>query len=597
MPLPTFPARSDRWRETTLASLLLVGWLALGGRLIQLHLTSGGELERVALRQRSFEESIPARPGDIVDRHGHVFATSITQRSVYVVPCQVQKGWEFARQLADALHLDPDRLFENIASHPKHQFLWVKRRISAAEARRVRDLQLPRETWGFREEFRRCYPQGKLAAHVIGLRDIDGVGRGGVEEQFNHRIRGKDGRRSLIRDAVGRVIEVRDRSGRPVQPGQTIRLTLDAVVQLYAERALDDVVARWHPKSTCAVVVDPKTGDVLAMASRPAFDPNEPDRIPPDAWKNRAISDIYEPGSTFKPFVVAWAIECGCLQPDEVFNCEYGAFRMGRRVLHDHHPYGDLNVTDILVKSSNIGMAKIGLRLTNDRLYQAAAAFGFGGPTGIELPGELGGMLRPLKTWNSYSTGSIPMGQEIAVTPLQTIAGYMALANGGKLISPHLLLHDSTDETLARSVVVSQPVKPSIAHWMCETPLAEVVRRGTGKKAQLPGYQVFGKSGTAQKPDPATGLYSRKLHVSSFVCGAPADDPQVLVIVSLDEPSTSGEHYGGTLAAPAAAEILKRTLEHLRIPPDKTPQVTERSPEVQATRSTNIGEGTPNRSR
>jgi cell division protein FtsI/penicillin-binding protein 2 len=223
-----------------------------------------------------------------------------------------------------------------------------------------------------------------------------------------------------------------------------------------------------------------------------------------------------------------------------------------------------LNVDDILVKSSNIGMAKIGIRLTNPRLYEAAITFGFGGPTGIELPGELAGLVRPLKKWNSYSTGSVPMGQEIAATPLQIIAGYQALSSDGRMISPHVVLRKSGAGL--RSLIVSPTIDPAIADWVRVKALTAVVRRGTGKRADLRGYEVFGKSGTAQKPDPETGAYSNRLHVSSFICGAPADRPRVLVLVSVDEPSVGEEHYGGSVAAPAAAEILKRALMQLQVP-------------------------------
>ena len=578
-------------RPRVVALMLCLVWTVLAARLVQLHLWSGAAFENLAARQRSFREEVPARPGDIVDREGRVFATSVSVRSVFLVPQRITKGWETARKLAEALQLDSDLLFEKIASHPDQQFLWVKRRISDEEVERVRALNLPATTWGFREEFRRYYPQGELAAHVIGMRDIDGNGQGGIEQSCQKSLRGKDGYRELIRDARGRVLEIREEQARPPQHGQTVTLTLDATIQVFAELALDDVLRQWKPQACCALVLDPKTGEVLAMASRPTFNPNSPERIPPEAWKNRTIADIYEPGSTFKPFVVAWALQHKLIQQDEIFHCENGEYRMGRRVLHDHHPYGKLNVTDILVKSSNIGMAKIGERMTNPRLYESAVVFGFGGPTGIELPGELSGILRPLKKWNAYSTGSIPMGQEISTTPLQILAGYGALANGGKLLAPHLLRQKSrvpAGTTLSVStgsmgnsslfkattgvndsghVIVSQAVDPAIAEWVRTQALTAVVTRGTGKKAFLKGYQVFGKSGTAQKLDVTTGQYSNQLHLSSFVCGAPAHDPRVLVLVAVDEPSVGKDHFGGSVAAPAAGEILRKTLHQLRIPP------------------------------
>jgi cell division protein FtsI/penicillin-binding protein 2 len=274
---------------------------------------------------------------------------------------------------------------------------------------------------------------------------------------------------------------------------------------------------------------------------------------------------MFEPGSTFKPFIVGAAVDHGLIKRNETFDCEFGAYRMGRRILHDHHPYGSLSVTDILVKSSNIGMAKIGERLENPGLFEAASIFGFGRRTGIELPGELNGQLHPLSSWTSYSTGSIPMGQEIAATPLQVAAAHAALANRGRYCSPHLLLQ--VDDGSKPLVVTRDVLSPDTARWLIEGPMVEVITRGTGQRAKLKGYSVFGKTGTAQKLDPRGG-YSHSSHIGSFVCGAPADDPRALVLVSVDEPTRGPSNYGGIVAAPAAADILRTTLEHLGIEPD-----------------------------
>lgn len=565
-----------------LVSLVGLFWLILAGRLVHLQWWSRAELARHANRQRSYVETIRARPGEILDRNGRLLATSVTLRSLYVVPSQIEDAWPVVTALGDALHLNPDRLFEEIAAHRRKEFLWIKRRISNEEAERVRKLQLPDEIWGFRDEFARRYPQGALAAHVLGLRDIDGIGRGGVEQSLDAVLRGKSGKRVLTRDARGRIIEVRDDASNPPERGRTVVLTIDSVIQLYAERELDALMDRWKPRGATAIVLDPQTAEILAMASRPAFNPNNPANVPDAAWKNRAIAAIYEPGSTFKPFVVAAAVDRGLIARDEIFDCENGAYRMGRRVLHDHHPYGPLSVTDILVKSSNIGMAKIGERLTNRGLYETALLFGFGSKTGIELPGELSGILRPLPQWNSYSTGSIPMGQELATTPLQLITAHAALANGGTLTTPRIIkeirrdtdLSSNSDTPRPQPIVTSATVQGETARWIVQGPMVDVVRRGTGTRAQLDGYAVFGKSGTAQKPDPATGAYSSQLHVSSFLCGAPAKNPRVLVLVVVDEPSVGKNHYGGTIAAPTAAEILRKTLIHLRISPNTTPLQT-----------------------
>jgi cell division protein FtsI/penicillin-binding protein 2 len=519
-----------------------------------------------AEQQREYAEEIIARPGDIVDRQGRLVATTVTMRSMYVVPSRISKPWTVANPLAAALNLQADTLFEKIGERQRH-FLWVKRRIDVAEVEKVKQLKLPTGIWGFRDEYRREYPQGVVAAHVLGLRDIDGIGQGGIEQGLDEVLRGQNGRRKLARDSRGRVIEILDDIEQPPRPGQTVRLSLDLVVQLFAERELDGVMKEWKPESCSAIVLDPKTGDVLAMATRPTFDPNHAEQAKPDEWKNRAIADIYEPGSTFKPFVVSYGLDQNVLNRNEVFDCENGQYWMGRRLLHDHHKYGKLNLTDVLVKSSNIGMAKVGERLTNERLYEAAKLFGFGHKTGIELPGELSGILRPIKEWTSYSTGSIPMGHEIATTPLQLISAHGALANRGLLVRPRIVLPREDDSTAAVHQINEQTVSSEVAQWLVAGPMQEVVTRGTGKRARIPGYNVFGKTGTAQCISPSGGYVHGK-YISSFVCGAPVEDPQLLVLVVVNQSSVGGETFGGKVAAPAAANILKQALVYLRISPD-----------------------------
>lgn len=554
-------------RASLVVTLLGIAWTILAIRLIQLQWWQQARFSVRAERQREFEEDVLARPGDILDRQGRLMATTLTMRSLYVVPSRISKAWTIANELSSALELKPDTLFEKIGERPDRHFLWVKRRLTQEEVVRVKQLQLPVGTWGFRDEYRREYPQGVTAAHVLGLRDIDGVGRGGVEEGLDRLLAGEKGKRKLARDSRGRVIEILDEFEQPPKAGQSVQLSLDLVVQLYAERELDAVMAEWKPQSCSAIVLDPKSGEVLAMATRPTFEPNHPEQADAEAWKNRAISDIYEPGSTFKPVVVAYGLDQGVLSKNDQFDCEHGLYRMGRRLLHDHHRYGVLSLTDVLVKSSNIGMAKVGERLTNDRLYDAATLFGFGRKTGIELPGELPGILRPLQQWTSYSTGSIPMGHELATTPLQLITAHGTLANGGRLVRPTILVRgqESSSEIRQSDEAV---IRPEVAQWVVEVPMQGVVTRGTGKRAQIPGYHVFGKTGTAQCISPAGGYVHGK-YISSFVCGAPVEDPRLLVLVVVNQSSVGGEAFGGKVAAPAAASILRQSLVYLRVSPDE----------------------------
>lgn len=552
-------------RRATTAIVVLI-WSILAVRLVCVQWVQRDGFHARAQHQQTWSEPIPARPGDLLDREGRLLATTVQLPSLFVNPSLIDQPDVVARSLASAVGIDAEALRERLAEDASREFLWVKRRLNAAEEQAVRDLALPPAMWGFRQEFQRRYPQGTVAAHVVGLRDIDGVGRGGAEEAFDRLLRGSDGQRRMVRDARGYVIEVLEEVTQPPRHGETVVLTIDSVVQLIAERQLDVIMREWSPHSACAIVLDPRTGEVLAMASRPTFDPNAPGRAVPDAWSNRALSAVFEPGSTIKPCIVAWAIERGVLDPDEEIDCGRGAYRMNGRVLHDHHPYGVLSVGDILVKSSNIGMARIGERLSNERLHNAVTGFGFGSRTGIELPGELPGTVRPLEDWTPYSTGSIPMGQELACTPLQVIAAHAVLANGGRRVTPHVLSRAPGSGTRLHRPSGEQVLSEATAAWIVRGPMRDVVERGTGRRARIDGLAIFGKSGTAQKIDPASGGYSSDRHVCSFVCGAPAENPELLVLVSVDEPSAPGTHQGGAVAAPAAAAILRDALSYLGPP-------------------------------
>lgn len=575
------PAQLRR-RASLVVTVVGLAWLMLAGRLIQLQGWQQQELGRRADRQREFLQTVNPRPGDIYDAHGRLLATTIRADSLYLVPSEIREPWQTSQRIATALRLNADDLFARLGQHADKQFLWVKRRLPDADVERVRQLALPAGSWGFREEYQRIYPQGGLAAHLLGLRDIDGVGRGGVEESCDDQLRGIPGKRRLICDARGRVIDVVDLIDEPPRPGADVTLTIDAVVQLFAERALDGLMTEWRPESCCAIVMDPRTGDIRAMASRPGFDPNHPEATPDAAWKNRAIADIYEPGSTFKPIVVAYGLDQHLLAPGDTFHGEWGRYRMGRRLLHDHHPYGALSLTDVLVKSSNIGMAKIGERLTNERLHAAASLFGFGRKTGIELPGELSGILRPLSEWTSYSTGSIPMGHELAATPLQLITAHAAIANGGALIRPRVVQPRADAHSADLRRVVQTIVRPEVCEWLVTEPMTQVVVRGTGRRAQIPGISVFGKTGTAQGLADSGG-YVHGRYISSFVCGAPAEAPQLLVLVVVNQAQgTGGETFGGRIAAPVAAQILKDSLQHLQVSPE--PQKHWASPHINSPR-------------
>lgn len=568
------PRQSAGWRSALMTGGLLLAWIVLVARLIHLQGAQHDLMHTKVDRQSTFTETLSARPGEIVDRNGHVLAMTVTRNSIFAVPSKIEDPRQFAWQAASVTGLQADELLDRLRAAKGKHFIWLRRRVPDELAEEFRQLGLPENTWGFRREYLRQYPQGNIAAHVLGMRDIDNQGHGGLEQSLNDHIRGVDGRRVMTRDARGVVMEVEASESQTPVHGRSVISTIDLLTQLAIERQLDELMQRWQPVGACAVVMEPQSGEILAMASRPAFDPNRPSDVPEDAWRNLTVSAVFEPGSTFKPFIVGWAMQQQALEQQETIECFHGAYRMGRRILHDHHAYASLSVEDVLVKSSNIGMARIAERLGLQQLYDGTVAFGFGRRTGIELPGEVSGLVRRRADWDEYSLGSIPMGQELAVTPLQLIAAHAALANGGRLVRPHLLL-ESADRLSAsplaavETVQATAPVESTvldrrIAEWIVQHPMKQVVERGTGRAARKSRLSIFGKTGTAQKADEETGGYSDSRHVCSFVCGAPAESPEVLVLVMVDEPTSGASHYGGTVAAPAAADIVEFSLQRLR---------------------------------
>ena len=556
--------RNDLRRRAMLVfSLLGLGALLLSARLIHVQWICRDQFASRAMRQQISDEEIPARPGDILDRQGRLLATTINVPSLFVDPANVSDPEKLGADLAEALDLDRDELTDRLRRNAHRRFLWIKRRLTAEELARVEELKLSKSVAGLRSEFQRHYPQGKLAAHVLGIRNIDGVGRGGVEETFDSALRGRDGVRRFVRDARGFVLDVLEEVTRPPEDGVSVVLTIDILLQWHVEQELDRLMADHEPFGCCAIVMDPRRGEILAMASRPSFNPCDLSNTNPEAWKNLATAAVFEPGSTFKPLVVAWALDSGKLQTNESFDCENGAYRTGTRLLRDTHPYGTLSLTDVLVKSSNIGMAKVGERLGNEELNQFVRAFGFGQKTGIELPGETSGIVRPFKDWDAYSTGSIPMGQEIATTPLQLLSAHAILANGGRRVSPHLLLTSSCPDDLSPRVMTTRVVSVDSAKWLVEGPLREVVQRGTARAARIEGLDLFGKTGTAQKLKEDGPGYSSDRHYSSIVLGAPADAPRLLLLIGVDEP-TGKLQYGGSVAGPYASRMLQTGLRIIR---------------------------------
>jgi cell division protein FtsI/penicillin-binding protein 2 len=503
-------------------------------------------------------------------------AISIEHPSLFVDPKSVlaERRRDLAESLAMALDIDGDWLFDRLEKQADRRFLWIKRRLTEAEVRAVLDLKWPSSWLGFQNELRRCYPQGPVASHVLGIRDIDGKARDGIEHVFNPVLAGQPGRRITGRDARGHTLAIADHLSQAPVPGSSVVLTIDSVIQNFVEAAIDRVMSDWKPSSATAIVMDPHTGDILALANRPTFNPEDPSTANDEAWVNRAICDSYEPGSTFKPFIVASALDWQVVSPTDQIDCHNGTYRMGPRLLHSHHHNGVLSVPDIVIRSDNIGMAIIGERMSNSGLFRAVQSFGFGRATGIELPGEVTGVVRPLTKWTPfYSTGSVPMGQELSVTPMQLITAFSSLANGGNLVRPRIVRaivqpDGKQIQMFHEPEVVGCPVRNETARYMVQEVLTGVVDRGTGRKGQVPGYSVFGKTGTAQKQS-SRGGYERGRYISSFIAGAPAENPRIVVIVVANDPRKGPEPFGGKVAAPAAAAILQQSLAYLGVPHDR----------------------------
>lgn len=497
-------------------------------------------------------------------------ALEFRQGALYARPAEVRDPATAAAALAPLLGREADELEPDLDG--LRRFVWVKRRISDEEAKAVANAKL--EGVGFVPEYKRTYPQGELACQLIGFTGLDEQGLEGLEKRLNDLLAPEPGAAKFQRDAAGHYISTPEPQKAP-RSGTDVELTIDSVIQGYAEAALRDAWELWAPHGAFAVVVDPRTGDVLAAASLPSYDPNKATSYPPNDLKNRAraryIVDWFEPGSIMKCMVFAAALNERVITEQTPIDCENGCWILGSRRLRDVHPYGTLTAAQVIVKSSNIGTTKIGQKLGPQTLYRYLRAFGFGQPTGFELPGENPGLLRPPSRWTSLSLPSICFGQEVCVNALQMALAYGAIANDGVLMQPRLLKRTKRlDGTWAEHPPkpVRRVLPPAIAQRVRRV-LCAVVEEGTGKQARLAAYTVGGKTGTAQKA--AGGVFIPGADVCSFVAMAPVEHPRVIVMVTVDDPTRTvgGRHFGGTVAAPVVAQIIKQTLAYLGVPPDK----------------------------
>ena len=559
-------------RGLLLGGFLALWMLALVARLYHLQIIQYVDLLARAERQQQRTIEIAPKRGTIYDRQMQPLAMSLATDSVFAVPSEIPNPEMVADLLAPVVGLEKGDLLGRFKTFKS--FCWVKRKVSADEALRVRDLNL-RGIY-FQKEMKRFYPKGELAAQVLGYVGLDDHGLGGLEYRMNDTIQGTPSRILIAADARRQSFHSTERAG---QPGKNVVLTLDENIQYIAEKALADAAAKWRMASGSVVVQNPRTGEVLAMASYPTFDPNGYGKSAPEARINRAVSGVFEPGSTFKLVTVSAALDEHLTTPEEVINCQGGSIVLAGHVIHDDHAHGDLTVRQVVARSSDVGAIKLGLRLGEDRFYRYIRAFGFGSTANIELPGEERGLLQPPSRWSGISIGEISIGQEVGVTALQLASAYSAIANGGVLFQPRVVRgvflggsHEPVAPAAGRRVVSRET-----AERMKEI-LSGVVEAGTGTTAQLTGYSAAGKTGTAQKID-STGTYSKTHYVPSFVGFAPVQNPAITILVVIDSPV--GAYYGREVAAPVFRSIAEQTLGYLNVPqdnPSSWPQVASSAP-------------------
>jgi cell division protein FtsI (penicillin-binding protein 3) len=553
-----------RTRALVLTGVLVIAHLAVVLRLGQLQLVRHEELARAAERQHSKTIPLRSKRGPIVDRQGRVLAVSSEVESVFALPRRIADPAGLAVQLAPLLRESPRELEARLRTD--RPFVWLRRKLPPAAVQPIRALGLP--AVGVLPESLRFYPNRELAAHVLGFEGFDDRGLEGVELQWDRVLAGEAGLALIERDALGRDVSAQPLILKAPTPGQGLVLTLDATLQYLAERELDAAWLRTRAQAGMIVILDPRTGEVLAVAIRPTFNPNAYQSATSVEWRNRAVTDPFEPGSTMKAILAAAALEEGVVRPDDRFYAEQGVITVAGRQIHDWKRYGWLSFREILQFSSNVGAIKVGLALGRERYSRYLAGFGFGALTGVGLPGESRGQLRPTSRWSGLSLATMSIGQEVSVTALQMVAAFGAIANGGRLMRPFVVraVVDADGRELRRfgPEAVRQVVSPETAATLTEI-LSDVVARGTGHKAVVEGYAAAGKTGTAQKPDPLTHVYSRKPGVLSFVGFVPGGAPRLVMLVMLDEPKTVV--WGSEAAAPIFAAVAGQALRHLEVPP------------------------------
>ena len=550
-----------RIRIIMVSCLFACGFAAVIGRSFYLQVLEHDKLVKLAERQHNRTIQITPARGGIFDRTGAPMAVSLEMDSLFAEPKRISDPAAVAAALAPLVQLPQQELMKKLDS--ERGFAWLARQLSPETAAAIKKLKLP--GIGFVKENKRFYPNFEMASHVLGFTGMDPGGLEGLERRYDATVLGKTGYLMAERDALGRNV-AQSAVVQEAAPGKSLHLTLDKNIQYFAEKELAKAVEGSKAKSGMALVMDPWTGKILAMANYPTFNPNSFRQYPAFNLRNRCVADSFEPGSTFKVFLLAAAIEEKLVRPQDVFNCENGRYSFGGRIIRDDHPHSRATVAEVLKYSSNIGSAKIGLKLGDDRLYRYLKAFGFGDKSGVDLPGEASGGLRPVSRWYGTDIATISFGQGVSSTAVQLVAAASAVANGGTLMKPYLVerITDNTGQELQRfePQTVRRVISTQTAATIAQMMVGVTQKGGTGTNAAIEGFQVAGKTGTAQKVDPVSKGYSATKRTASFLGFVPADKPQLTILVVVDEPQTSP--YGGVVAAPAFREIAFNTLCYLK---------------------------------
>lgn len=558
----------EKWakiRIRMVGGLFALFFVATSCRAFYLQIIKKDDWARLAEKQH--QKVVPLTParGTIYDSTGSALAVSIEVDSCFAEPVAITDARGAAAKLAPLLGMPVEDLAKKLAV--KRSFIWLRRQVTPELVRKIQALHI--DGIGFVKETRRFYPNSAVAAHVVGFTGLDPKGLEGIELKYNSLILGNTGYLVTERDALGRDIALKGTIIKKASKGYNLTLTLDKNIQYLAEKELAKAVTQSRAVGGMALVMDPRTGKILAMASYPTFNPNAFRMYPHDALRNRVVADSFEPGSTMKVFLLAAALEDKVVGPNDSIHCEYGSYAIGGRVIHDTHKYGALSVTEVLKYSSNIGVAKIGSRMGPERVNTSLKNFGFGEKTGIELPGEVVGYLRDRSRWMPIDLATISFGQGVSVTALQLVSAVSAIANGGLLVKPYVV-----DNISDGNGTVVQQYSPQIRRRVISSRTAQAMAKmmeqvagegGTGLNAAVDGYRVAGKTGTAQKVDPLTRGYSASKRTASFLGFVPAEQPRLTILVVIDEPKTSS--YGGVVAAPAFREIAFQSLCYLKVPP------------------------------